>query len=205
MSDIAYKQLDDNKLQTLYIQKNDSQAFYEFYQRYKPLLIAKWQKKHSMLYGKYPVEFEDFFDRLLKEAIGKWNPDRANFHTFFVNQVCHRRIIDFIRKLWKRYYTEARPGSELIPNAEYFQDEELINILEQGRKPADKEPWYPEEYHELFEKALAIEKQDCQDLIRLMQYKGPLGFDEKSEILAIMGYKKKATGWRDTWKRNRED
>ena len=198
MAGIAYKQLDENQLQTLFVQKNDSQAFYELNQRYKPVMIAKWQKKYSMLYRKYPVAFEDFFDKLLEEAIGKWNPERASFQTFFVYQVCHRRVIDFIRMLWNRHYNEARPGSDFPPITKDFQDDEIINILEQGRRTAD------EEYPELFEKALAREKQDCQDLIRLMQYKGPKGFDEKTKILTIMGYKKKATGWRDTWKRNRE-
>jgi len=205
MAETVYQQLDDNQLQKLYTQKDDRQAFFELNQRYKSGMMAKWQQNHSLLYHRYIVAFDKFFDDLLEEAILKWEPARANFRTFFIFQVCRRRVIDFTRGLWKRYYAEPRLAGELGPNGQELEDDDnSIGLIEAGSKPWGGQPWYSEEDLELFRKALAREKEDCQQLLRLMLYKGPKKFEEKSQILAIMGYKKKPTGWRDTWKRNRE-
>jgi hypothetical protein len=197
--------LDENQLQKLFTQKDDREAFFELNRRYKSGVMAKWQKSHFLLYHRNIVEFENFFDDLLEEAILKWDPSKANFRTFFVFQVCRLRVIDFTRGLWKRHYAEARPESELRSGGQVLQDDEdIISLIEAGSKPWGGQSWYSEEDLELFRKALAREKEDCQQLLRLMLYKGPKKFEEKSQILAIMGYKKKPTGWRDTWKRNRE-
>jgi len=57
---------------------------------------------------------------------------------------------------------------------------------------------------QMFHEALTREKQDCQELLRLMLYSGSKKFEEKAQVLSVMGYTKKATGWRDTWMRNRQ-
>ena len=55
----------------------------------------------------------------------------------------------------------------------------------------------------MLREALAREKDDCQELIRLLLYRPGQTYDVRAEILAKMGYVKRATGWRDTWSRNR--
>ena len=204
MGQIDYKQLPEDQLQPLYKQEGDKQAFFEFHQRYKLIVQARWRASHQVLFRKYPEEFEDFFDKLLEEAVTKWDKSKASFRTFFLMQVCRRRVIDFTRSLWTRYRREAKAVSELgSPGGGVDAEASLDSILEEDRRSSDEEPTFSEQDLEFFREALPREKQDCQELLRLMIYSGPRKFEEKARVLAIMGYTKKATGWRDTWMRNR--
>ena len=203
MSQVTYSQLSEAELQTLYLQKGDRQAFFELHQRYKPRAMAAWRRYQPFLFRRYEQAFEDFFDGLFEEGLAKWDPGRANFQTFFVGQVCRRRAIDFARKLWGRYYGEARSATDFESPRIEGHGEDLVDILDTGSRPWQDRIGYSEQDLQVFRQALEREKPDFQALLRLMLYSGPKRFDEKAEVLAAMGFKKKATGWRDTWRRNR--
>jgi hypothetical protein len=83
-------------------------------------------------------------------------------------------------------------------------DSDVDDILEGGCPLRRDPPEFSERDVAMFHKALALEKRDCQELLRLMLYQGPKKFEDKAKVLAAVGFAKKATGWRDTWKRNRE-
>ena len=201
MVQMDYQQLSEEQLQQLFIQ-GDGQAFFEFLRRYQPDVLGRWQRQYRLLYEKYTVEFEDFFDRLLREAILKWDRAKASFRTFFLLQVCRRRVIDFTRSLWKKYYGEAAVATGFgTPGGD---DDDLGDILDRGHPPSCQDPPFPEQDIALLHKAVAFEEQDCQELLRLMSYSGVKTFEERAEVLATLGYTKKASSWRSTWMRNRQ-
>ncbi len=204
MEQPAYPELSESDLQHRYLRQGDRQAMFEVHRRYKPRVMALWRRYQPMLVRLYAEAFEDFFDGLLEEALAKWDPDRAAFSTFFVGQVCRRRGIDFTRKLWKRYHQEPRPGTDLTACTGETGEERATSPLETGSQPWRQPSGYTEEEKTLFREALAREKPDCQALLRLMRYSGPDTFEARASVLAQMGFRKRATGWRDTWKRNRE-
>lgn len=204
MTQKAYGELSEAELQSLYIREGDRQAFFEVYQRYMSRVMANWREYQPFLFRYYTAKFQDFFDELLEEGLRKWNPELANFHTFFVGQICRRRVIDFTRGLWKDYYGQARPESIFISPDQDAEKEDVSGILDTGSQPWKDSLSYSEQDLQLFREALGHEKPDCQALLRLMRYSGPKKFEDKAEVLATIGFKKKATGWRDTWRRNRK-
>ena len=204
MDEAGYSRLSDVELQTLYLQKDDRRAFFEVGERYKPQVMANWRGYRPFLVERYTVAFADFFDRLLEEALTKWKPEVASFYTFFVLQVCRRRVIDFRRKLWQRYAQEPRLEGDLGASGDDAAGKDISGILGTGRPPLPERVSYSAEEIQLMWDALEREKPDCQALLRLMCYDRSKTFDERAEVLALQGLKKKATGWRDTWKRNRE-
>lgn len=203
MNEIIYNELGERELHRRFLEKDDNQAFFEFHQRYADTVLRRWELYQPVLFRCYDVEFSNFYDDLLREALSKWKPDVAGFRTFFVNQICRRRVIDFTRTLWKRYKLEAKPATVFNPPSD---DDGNETILDTGQEPGETEDalGYSEEHVRLFWKAFEREKPDCQALLRLSLDQGPKKFEEKAQILSTMGFKKKPTGWRDTWKRNRD-
>ena len=181
-----YCNISDEKLVNLYRESSDGQAFSELWERYRKRIRRMWQTlDRGGFYRRHLADFESLFDKLLsEEIIPRFDSKRASFERFLL-RVCQRRGLTLYKKLACRERREQLLVSELARTSRDTYNRrsassQILSDLDQMRSGL------PAEFQKLLELRYGI---------------FPVGFSEIAEIMAMAGYSKTPSGWRDTHSR----